>query len=156
MNPYAPPRAEVADTEQAKPGRPAMVWVISIFLGLGVIGATVSGIAALAGRPLGGEAAAQYVKELGPADHVFQLITTAITALGVVALFRLKRYAPALLVVPFVLGAAMFALNVAFRPSYRAMFDQAGGYWALLVGWAINLAIIGYAWRLRARNVLHD
>jgi len=35
----------------------------------------------------------------------------------------------------------------------RAMFDYAG-YWSLVAGWGVNLAIIGYLWRLRSKGVL--
>ena len=46
-------------------------------------------------------------------------------------------------------------VNLALRPEYRAMFEQMpGGYLGILVSWAVNLAIIGYVWRLRAKGVL--
>ena len=68
-------------------------------------------------------------------------------------LFRLKRLALPLLIASFAIGLVIAGYNLAFRPDYRAMFD-AVGYWGLLVGWGLNVAIIGYVWWLRTKEVL--
>ncbi|HYX63995.1 MAG TPA: hypothetical protein VE935_07235 [Burkholderiales bacterium] len=153
-NPYAPPRAAVADTGEAKHGRPVLVWVICIVFGFGVIFGVISTIALLAGRPIGGEAAARAVAYMTTLDHVYGLAMSAITAWAVVALFRLKRSALPILLAIFGLGLASVLLNSLFRPEYRALFAGPGIY-SVAAGWLINLAILGYVWRLRARGVLH-
>ncbi len=154
-NPYAAPRAAVDDVgEEHKRGRPGLVWVITIFMGLGIVAGTFTTIAALLGNPVGGEEAAARLKHLGPLDHVFSLVVTAISAFATVALFRLKRYAFPLLVTVFVLGVAALVVNGLLRPEYRSAFEQAGYWWGLLIGWIINLAIIVYVWRLRAKGLL--
>jgi hypothetical protein len=152
-NPYAAPRAAVSDVTPERQGRPVLVWVITIFMAIGVVGVVVSTVALLLGSPIGGPEAAEATKALGPLDHLWTLITTAVSVFAYVDLFRLKRRALPLLLALFVLGIATVAANLGLRPAYRAMFEETG-YWPLLVGWVINLAVIGYVWRLRAKGVL--
>ena len=154
MNPYAPPRAPVADTGEGKHGRPVMVWVISLFLGFGVVFGSIGSIALLAGHPIGGEEAARAMAHMTALDHFFALFMSAISAWALVALFRLKRSALPVFLVAFGLGMASVLLNSLFRPEYRALFDGPGLY-SLAAGWLINLAILAYVWRLRVRGVLH-
>ncbi len=152
-NPYAAPRAAVDDVGEEKRGRTALVWVITIFMGIGVVGGAVSTIAALLGSPIGGAEAAEYTKHLTAVDHIFALVGSAIGAFATVALFRLKRYALPLFVAMFLLGIAVFAFNILLRPEYQALFEMTG-YWGLWVGWAVNIAVIAYIWRLRVKGVL--
>lgn len=152
-NPYAPPRAPLADPEPGKRGRPAMVWVISLFLGFGVVFGAISTIALLAGHPIGGEPTARAAAHLTVLDHLSALVMAALSAGAVVSLFRLKRSALPLFGGVFALGLASLLLNASFRPAYRAMFEGPGLYSAA-AGWLINLAILAYVWRLRARGVL--
>jgi hypothetical protein len=152
-NPYAAPRAAVSDVTPERQGRPVLVWVITIFMAVGLVGTVVTTGAALLGSPIGGPDAAEAMKVLGPLDHLWTLIITAVSAFTYVELFRLKRRALPLLLALFVLGIATVAANLGLRPAYRAMFEETG-YWPLLVGWVINLAIIGYVWRLRVKGVL--
>ncbi len=152
-NPYAAPRAAVDDVGEDKRGRTVLVWIITLFMGIGVVGGAVSTIAALLGSPLGGAEAAQYTKHLTAVDHIFALIGSAIGAFATVALFRLKRYALPLFIAMFLLGIVVFAFNILLRPEYKALFEMTG-YWGLLAGWAVNIAIIAYIWRLRAKGVL--
>ena len=152
-NPYAAPRAEVKDLVPEKRRRPILVWVITIFEVIGIIGGVYTAIAALSGKPVGGPEAEQYTKFLTPYDHLATLLISAISAAATVELFRLKRLALPLLIASFALGLLIAAYNLAFRPDYRAMFD-AVGYWGLAIGWGVNIAIIGYVWWLRTKEVL--
>jgi hypothetical protein len=65
----------------------------------------------------------------------------------------LKRRSLALFAAVLVLGIANVGIRLAFRPAYRAMFE-ASGYFSLLLGWGIAVAILVYIWRLRAKGVL--
>ncbi len=151
-NPYEAPKAALPDLPDPS-GRPGWVWVIVIFYALGIVGTLISTIAVLAGRPLGGQAASSYLSNLTTLDHVFSLIVASVSALGTIALFRMKRRALHFLLAVFLLSVANFGINVALRPAYRAMFDQVG-YWGLIAGWAINIAIVLYVWRLQTKGLL--
>jgi hypothetical protein len=152
-NPYAAPRAEVKDVVPEMRRRPIVVWVITIFEVIGIIGGVYTAIAALSGKPVGGPEAEPYTKFLTTYDHLATLLVSAISAWATVELFRLRRRALPLLIASFVVGLVIAAYNLAFRPDYRAMFD-AVGYWGLVVGWSLNIAIIGYVWWLRSKEVL--
>ena len=152
-NPYATPRSAVNDVIPERQGRPVLVWVITIVMAIGFVGTVVTTIATLLGSPIGGAQAAEQMKALGPFDHIWTLVVTAVSVVAYVDLFRLRRRALPLLLVLLALGIATVAVNLGLRPAYRAMFDQSG-YWPLLVGWGINLAIVGYVWRLRSKGVL--
>jgi hypothetical protein len=71
----------------------------------------------------------------------------------VVALFRLKRSALPLFVAAYAATAALVLLECLFRAEYRALF-QGRTLIYVAVGWSINLAVLGYVWRLRVREVL--
>ena len=152
-NPYAAPRAEVKDVVPEQRRRPVLVWVITIFEVIGIIGGVYTAIAALSGNPVGGPQAEQYTRFLTTYDHLATLLISAISAAATVELFRLKRRALPLLIASFAAGLLIAGYNFAFRPDYRAMFD-AVGYWSLLVGWGLNIAIIAYVWWLRSNEVL--
>jgi hypothetical protein len=153
MNPYAPPRAALADPAGGPPGRPVMVWVICVFLGFGIAFEAISTIALLAGRPIGGQEAALATAYLKPMDPIISLLTSGLSAVAVLALFRLKSSAFPLFLAALGLGAASLLLNGLLRPEYRAVFDRAG-LPTLIIGWGINLAILAYVWRLRTRGIL--
>ncbi len=131
-----------------------MVWVICIFLGSGVVFGAISTIALLAGHPIGGEAAVRATAHLTALDHTFSLVMYALSAVAVIALFRLRRSALPVFALAFVLGVASVLLNALLRPEYRALF-QAPAFYTVAAGWLINLAILAYVWRLRARGILH-
>ena len=152
-NPYAAPRAELKDLGAEERKRPLLVWVIVIFQALGIVGGAYTTLAALSGNPVGGPEAADYTKHLTAVDHGLTLAILAISTFAMVELFRLKRRSLPVLIAAFVLGVAIVAFSLAFRPEYRAMFEVAG-YWSLMVGWAFNVAIIGYVWRLHSKEVL--
>jgi len=151
-NPYEPPQAQVADTANSS-GRPALVWVIVIFQAIGIIGGLSSTIAALVGHPFGGDAVRPYYEQLTVVDHIVTLIATVLSLFATVSLFQLKRRSLYLFVAVLVLGIANVGVSLAFRPTYRAMFE-ASGYWSLLLGWGIGVAILLYVWRLHAKGVL--
>jgi len=155
-NPYAPPRAAVEDVAAAKAGRPVLVWVITIFMGFGMVTGIVSNLLALNGTPIGGDAVAAYFKSVGvgPFDHAWGLVVTAISAFAFADLFRLKRRALPILAALFAAGVAYVGVKLALTPAYRTLFDNLGTLWSVVGGWALNLGIIGYVWRLRAKGVL--
>jgi hypothetical protein len=153
-NPYAAPRAALADLEETTRGRPVLVWIITVVLGFGVVFSAISTMPLLAGSPIGGEAVGQQLSYLRPFDHVVSLVVALVSLLALIALFRLKRSALPLFIGAFALGLANVGLNSAFRPEYRAAFQFPGAYWSLAVGGLINLAIIAYIWRLSARGNL--
>jgi hypothetical protein len=153
-NPYAAPRAAVDDVTPEKRGRPVLVWIITIVMAIGVAGGLATSVAALLGSPIGGPAAAEQMKGMGRLDYIWTLALTLVSVVPYVDLFRLKRRALPFLVALFVVSAVVLCGNLAFRPEYRAMFEQPGGYWGLLAGWVVNLAVIGYVWRLRVKGVL--
>jgi hypothetical protein len=152
-NPYAAPRATVSDVAPEKRGRPVLVWIITIFMALGVIGGVITTVALLAGNPIGGAEVAEQLKYLGPLDHVGTLAISILSGFAYVELFRLKRRALPWIAAAFGLNVVIVLANLAFRPAYRAILDQ-GGLITMTLSWIITLAIIGYVWRLRAKGVL--
>jgi hypothetical protein len=152
-NPYAAPRAAVSDVTPERQGRPVLVWVITILMAIGVLGSIASALAALAGSPLGGPEAAEQLRFLSPLDHVVTLVASAITAASAVELFRLKRRAFWLFAASLAVTAVVVFPSLALRPAYRAILDN-GGAWVILIGWAVNFAILAYIWRLHAKGVL--
>jgi len=155
-NPYAAPRAPVIDVAAEKSSRPVLVWIITIFMAFGTIGGMVSSLLALSGNPIGGEAAASYMKSMGVGalDHLYLVIVMAVSAFGYIDLFRLKKRALLIIGGLFVVGMVVAAIKFAVQPAYRAMLATPQGYWSLLGGWAFSLAIIGYVWWLRRKGVL--
>jgi len=153
-NPYAAPRSAVNDVTLEKHGRPILVWIITIFMLIGVMGGVVSTAAALLGRPIGGAQAAEHLSAMGTGDYLWALVFSLAAIPAYVDLFRLKRRALPFLVGLFLAGQVVMVANLLLRAHYRAMFEVSGGYWSLLAGVVFNLAIIGYVWRLRAKGVL--
>ena len=156
QNPYAAPRAAVKDHGPEKRSRPVLVWIITLFMAFGVISGIATSLLALLGTPLGGAAAADYMKSMGigPADHVYTIVVMAACAVGYIDLFRLKRRALPILLALLAVGIAYAIFKAAINPAYRAMFDNGPALWSMAAGWAINLAIIGYVWWLRRKGVL--
>jgi hypothetical protein len=154
-NPYAAPRAAVQDVGPER-GRPVLVWVITIFMGLGIVSSVVSTLLALNGTPIGGDAVIAYLKSvgIGTFDHLWGLVATAISGFAFIDLFRLKRRALPVLAALFAAGLVYVGMKLALNPAYRTLFDNPGGTWSLYGGWALNLAIIGYVWWLRAKGTL--
>jgi hypothetical protein len=152
-NPYAAPRATVTDVTPEQRRRPVLVWIICIFVAIGILGGVASTIALLAGRPFGGAEVAQQLSYLSPLDHVGTLILSALSAFAYIELFRLKRRALPWAAWTFGLNVVVVLANLAFRPAYRAILDG-GGLISIGVSWAVTLAIVGYIWRLRVNGVL--
>ena len=155
-NPYAAPRAAVADRTPEERKRPVLVWIITIFMAFGVTGGIISSVLALSGNPIGGQVAADYMRSLGigPLDHVYTIIVMAVSAAGYVYLFRLRTPAVPILAVIFAVGLVHAAVKVATVPAYRAMFTNVPSLWTILAGWTINLLILGYIWWLYRKGVL--
>jgi hypothetical protein len=152
-NPYAAPRAAVDDVVPEKRSRPILVWVITIFMGLGVVGTTVTSIAALSGTPIGGPDVAAQLAFFHPLDHLTSLVSALLAAVSAVELFRLKRRALPFFVGSLAVTAVVVCGSLALRPAYRAILENGGG-WMIAVGWTINFAILAYVWRLHAKGVL--
>ena len=153
MNPYAPPSAPLADREEGQPGRPLLVWVITVLAAFGLLFDMVGTILLLAGHPIGGDEAAQAAQFLGSFDHLATLAIDALSAIAVIALFRLKRSALPLFLAAFAATAAFVLLESLFHAEYRALF-QGAAVLANAAGWLINVAIVAYVWRLHARSIL--
>jgi hypothetical protein len=124
-----------------------------IFQAIGIVGGLSTTIAALLGHPIGGDALRPYYEQLTVGDHIVALAATVLSLFATVSLFQLKRRSLALFAAVLVLGIANVGIRLAFRPAYRAMFE-ASGYFSLLLGWGIAVAILVYIWRLRAKGVL--
>jgi hypothetical protein len=155
-NPYAAPRAAVSDLTPERPGRPVLVWIISLFMAFGVVGGIVSSLAALIGTPIGGAETARYMTSvgIGPLDHAWSLVLMALSAVAYVDFFRLKRRSLPLLAALFAAAIAYSIVKAGFSAGYRGMMTNPPGLWTVLAGWGVNLAILVYAWRLRAKDVL--
>lgn len=151
-NPYAAPRAALNDhADGTGPRRPGWVWAISVFLAFGVVFGTLGSVVAMTG--MGGPETAAATQHFVPLDHAVGLLNIAISAVGAVQFFRLRRQALALFVTAFALGLLYFSGSMLLRPSYREMFDAAA-ILSMAVGWLVNVAIIAYAWKLRRRGIL--
>jgi hypothetical protein len=155
-NPYAAPRASVNDVVPEERKRPFLVWVITIFMAFGIVGGIATSLATLLGSPLGGPEAAEQLRRmgLGQLDQIWTLAVMAISAVGYVDLFRLKRRALPILIAVFLAGVLYFVIKLLVSPAYRIVFDQPPMLWSMAGAWAINLAVIGYVWRLHRKGVL--
>jgi hypothetical protein len=152
VNPYAPPQAAVADRQEERPGRPVIVWIITVVFALGVLFDAAGTIGSLIGHPIGGEEPDPTLV-LTSGEYLATLVIDALSLGSVVALFRLRRSALQLFVTAYVATAALVLLECLFRAEYRALF-QGRTLIYVAVGWSINLAVLGYVWRLRVREVL--
>jgi len=151
-NPYAAPRSAVSDVTPERRRRPVLVWIITILMAIGIVSGVATSIAGLLGNPIGGPQANPGMRW---GDYLWATALSAASIPAYVQLFRLKRSALPWVAWIFVAAVAAMFVNLGLRPEYRAMFEQMpGGYLGILVGWAVNLAIIGYVWRLRAKGVL--
>ncbi len=133
-NPYAAPRSTVTDIEAERSGRPVLVWIITIFMAFGIASGIVSSLLALSGNPIGGDAAAEYMRSMGigALDHLYLVIVMAISAFAYIDLFRLKKRALPVICALFAAGVAVAAVKFAVQPVYRAMLTTPQGYWSLL------------------------
>jgi hypothetical protein len=153
QNPYAPPEASVVDVgTPAEPGRPAMVWVITIIFGLsetwvlvfyGLLGSGVlSGVAPLQ----------TYFANLSVADVALSVGSALLRLVGLVLLFLMRANAA------HVLAAALFIsiARTVYAVASRNLFGTLAGPTAfgMLIGFLIWGAIVSYAYHLKGKGSL--
>jgi hypothetical protein len=153
VNPYSPPQSTVADVTDSARRRPLLVWVITVFYGIGALGSMYSTILALSGSFPGTGPAARFMAQLNLFDHVLTLLGAAFTVWAVVSLFRLKARAWPLFVALFAIAPLVMAYYLAAKPAYRDFLLETG-----FVGPAISLLIgagvLFHVYRLRRKGVL--
>lgn len=150
-NPYAAPRAAVRDPGSAR-GRPAWVWVISIFYVFSAISTAVSYYFLYSGKIDIPEDQRRYLASLTALDHALTFVIASVNLLAAVQLFRLRKISAVLFPSGFALGLAVTAWHAASKGWYTAV--QHNGFAGMLIGWGIAAAVCLYAWRLARAGVL--
>ena len=133
--------------EMQVPTRPAWVWVIFLYnlFSIGLI-ATIFWLSATGRVPLSA-GQKKTLLSFSAAEIAETVILSALSLIGTVQLFRLRRNAFPLLCAAF---AASLLSTIGHTIQAPASFSVTGH----LVGWAISTAICIYAWRLRHDGVL--
>lgn len=132
--------------------RPVWVWVISCFYAFSVFSTVVSYAVVFSGFFPTTQAQQQYFASLSFFDHALTAVVLLLNLSGAVALFRLKKQAPVFFSAAFALGLA----TVVYQWCAKDWFAAVGisGLIGAVIGWAISIAIIVYALRLRKEGVL--
>ena len=132
--------------------RPLLVEVILAFYAFSVFSTFVSYALMLSESLPASETQKQYFASLSAVDLTLPLLVVGINFTAAVMLFRLMRQAPPLFTLAFVMGLIMVAYQC-----FTTNWVEVSGILGLVggaIGWAINIAIIRYAWSLRNRRVL--
>lgn len=137
----------VPATEAGAPLRPAWVWVIFLYnlFSIGLV-AAMMWLAMTDRIPLN-PAQKAALTSFSASEIAETVILSALSLIGTVQLFRLRRNAFPLLCAAF---AASLLSTIGHTIQAPASFSVTGH----LVGWAISTAICIYAWRLRHDGVL--
>lgn len=153
-DPYTPPSAHLDDTHGAAetPRRPKLVWVIAVIYVFGALWGLLSlALSRLGTIPVPPETQAYY-EGLTIIDYGFAVVVTLLNVTGAVLLFRLRSKAIGFL------GAAVgvSALSLLYQlstPAFRAALAAPGSS-GMIVGLALSIAVVIYAYRLKLRGIL--
>lgn len=153
-DPYTPPSAHLGDTHgpAETPRRPKLVWVIALIYVFGALWGLLSlALTRLGTIPMPTETQAYY-EGLTIIDYGFAVVVTLLNVTGAVLLFRLRSKAIGFL------GAAVgvSALSLLYQlstPAFRAALAAPGSS-GMIVGLAVSIAVIIYAYRLKLRGIL--
>lgn len=152
-DPYAAPQSVVADVDSgARPGRPVLVWVITVFFGLSAVWTLVSFALVSSGAVPLPPAAREYYDGLGILDYALTVGVSALNLWGIVLLFLLRARA-----VKVILAALAVALLInAYQFLFKGLAPALGGAGGLgmVIGLLLWAAVLFYAWRLKAKGVL--
>jgi len=137
----------VPATEAGAPLRPAWVWVIFLYnlFSIGLV-AAMMWLAMTDRIPLN-PAQKAALSSFSATEIAETVILSALSLAGAIQLFRLRRNAFQLLCTAF--GASLLS-TVWHTIQAPSSFNVTGH----LVGWAVNIAICTYAWRLTHDGVL--
>jgi hypothetical protein len=133
-----------------KPSRPLGVWLITIYIGISVI----FNLVAIVGTNLGmiplDNTVNAYVK-LTVLDQGMIAILLFLPVKGI-ALFRLKKYAPGLFLLAFMVDASFLIFS---RQAMRTALPL-GGETALFTSPVIGFLVVLYVWILRLKGILQS
>jgi hypothetical protein len=152
-DPYAAPQSAVSDVDaDARPGRPLLVWIITVFFGLSAVWTLVSFALILSGAVPLPPAAREYYARLGILDYALTIGVSALNLWGIVLLFLLRARA-----VKVILAALAVTLLInAYQVLLKGLAPALGGAGSMgmVIGPSLWAAILFYAWRLKAKGVL--
>lgn len=155
QNPYAPPTARVEDIEvpidpNAPRKRPVLVWIICIWIWLGLVSTPFGFYVTFSSDVPELAPARAFYAALSPLYWLWMSIGFVVSAVFSIQLFRLRRSS-------FTLGVAMLALTVLNTILMPTPPVAAGGDMTWL-GVAIAISFyalaVAYLWRLRRKGVL--
>jgi len=148
-NPYAPPDASVDEgSGPIQQGRPALVWVITIVFGFGVIWTLGWLLLVLTNIiPTYDEQGQAAWNRLSLATVIVPLINSSLSLCGLVLLFLMRTKATVFLTASFVLSVAGTAYSFATQNMAAAM--GTGGLTTMAISYVLWAGVLWYAYQLR-------
>jgi len=153
-DPYAPPAARVedADDRSAQTRRPKLVWVIAVLYVVGGgWGLLSTGLMRIGVIPIPPETQA-YFQGLSLLDYVLTAVVTILNITGAILLFRLRSKAVAFLAAALAIAILSLLYQLA-TGALRVLLSTPGSF-SMFISIAFSIAIVYYAYRLRANGVL--
>lgn len=132
--------------------RPKLVWVVFLFYLFSVGYTAFSFFLIFSGYVSVAPEQAAYLRNLSVFDWAITCLTATLNLAAAISIFLLRKIAFYLFVTS--LGLSMLqALVHAFTTTFVAALGGPGAV-GLVIGFAISIAVCGYAWRLKARGIL--
>ncbi len=132
--------------------RPVLVWVISIFYGLGGAWSLFALSLILSGAIPIPDVQRDYFDGLTMLDHFFTVVISGANLIGAILLFCLRKHAFHFLLGAFAAGLILTGCHIIAK-DWLAVIG-APGLFGAFIGWSINVAVIVYAKHLSSTNVL--
>lgn len=132
--------------------RPILVWIISIFYFISAVWTLFSFYLVYSGSVPLDETQKVYFESLTTFDILITVTAVLVNLVGIILFFMLNRYALYCFITSFTLSM----LLTVFQTYYRNWGDlmSGPGLVGAAIGWAINIAIILYAYRLTKKEIL--
>lgn len=139
-------------TEETKPKRPKLVWVISIFYLLSAIFVIILLFYMINGKITVTEELRPKIERLSTRHHVSMTVFAFIDILGAIFLFLLRRVAFKLFVAGLSLGIIMWIIDLGSHTWGKTIGWSDLIY--VFIGWTVSGLICFYVWKLQKRGVL--
>jgi len=153
-DPYTPPSAHVGDVRDPAEAtrRPKLVWVIAVLYVFGATWGLLSLVLTRLGTiPIPPETRGYY-DGLTIIDYGVAIVVTLLNVTGAVLLFRLRSRAVGFLAAAVGISA-LSLFHQLFTPAFRAALVAPGSF-GVVIGLAVSIAVVIYAYRLKSRGVL--
>jgi hypothetical protein len=138
-------------TERKK--RPTGVWVIFIFYLFAFLYTSLSYYLVYSGKIPPSPALKAYLSQLTWVDTALSLLTGVFNLAAAFLLFQLRSIALKLFVISFAANVLITLYHIANKGFLAAL--PSGGFFGLLLGWGMLLAICLYAWRLEKNGIVN-